>query len=63
MEDKINDAVMLFNKITEMGFQPTTWTCGTLIKGLCTSGKAEMALCLHKEVGKRHGRSDLRFKI
>lgn len=63
MEGKINDAIELFKKIIGMGFQPSIRTWGTLIKGLCRSGNAEAALCLHKQVGNGNGgRSYLRFK-
>ncbi|KAL2535739.1 Pentatricopeptide repeat-containing protein [Forsythia ovata] len=62
MEGKISDAIGLFKKIIGMGFQPCIKTWGTLIKGLCRSGNAEVGLRLLEEVGNGNGRSDLRFK-
>ncbi|CAA2984772.1 Hypothetical predicted protein [Olea europaea subsp. europaea] len=62
LEEKIDDAVVLLDKIIGMGFQPnvTAWT--TMIIWLSRSKNAEVALRFYREVGNSEGRSDLRFK-
>ncbi|KAF6163841.1 hypothetical protein GIB67_018049 [Kingdonia uniflora] len=58
-ENRVKDAIQLFNKITEIGYACNVVTFGTMVRGLCKTGNVDKAFKLFQDMKNGNCKPDI----